>query len=282
MVSSENGGQDLNHQQAIRQVAPASIITYPNAKKSGLLRCNPANDDHLAYLFLSNQYEDLDVFIAESFDAGATWTEQRRVNDDPIGNNRMQDMVWADFNSEGDLVVSWRDRRNGSDSTYQTASEIWAAFKENGSQTFSPNFSITSEVVDFDSILENAGNDFMCIKLHRDTLYATWGDARDGILNIWFQQMTTDGLVLSTNQISSEEKSLVNLYPNPSNHSLFLESKAIQSFAIFELSGKRVLTQTLDLPADKLNVNIEALPKGTYLIEIQTHFGTIAKKIVKQ
>ena len=52
----------------------------------------------------------------------------------------MQDLVWADFDEDGDLVISWRDRRNGDEGTYETASEIWAAFRDKDELVFSPNF----------------------------------------------------------------------------------------------------------------------------------------------
>ena len=72
---------------------------------------------------------DIDVFLRESMDEGKTWSNATRINDDPISNNRMQDLIWGDFDSDGDLIVSWRDRRNGTDSTFQTDSEIWATFR---------------------------------------------------------------------------------------------------------------------------------------------------------
>ena len=49
---------------------------------------------------------DIDVFMSESFDEGAIWTSGIRINDDPIANNRMQDLLWADFDVNGNLVVS--------------------------------------------------------------------------------------------------------------------------------------------------------------------------------
>ena len=44
------------------------------AKKAGLLRVNPVNDNHLIFLSIGNDHGDGDVFIRESFDAGINWS----------------------------------------------------------------------------------------------------------------------------------------------------------------------------------------------------------------
>ncbi|MEO1450076.1 MAG: sialidase family protein, partial [Bacteroidota bacterium] len=71
LVSSVNGGTDLIHQHALTQTDPPSVLDYPHAKKGGLLLCNPAADSHLVFLFLSAEFGNLDVFLTESFNAGA-------------------------------------------------------------------------------------------------------------------------------------------------------------------------------------------------------------------
>ncbi|MEQ9306792.1 MAG: sialidase family protein, partial [Marinoscillum sp.] len=216
LTTSSDGGKNLNHGN-INIFPHNSFPSDSLAKKGTLLLSNPADPNHLAYVHLRTDYGDMDVYLIESMDAGATWSAPVRINDDPPGNDRMQDLLWADFDSDGDLIISWRDRRNGSDSTYQTETEIWAAFRDKHSHKFKPNFQISSQLIDYTSDMEEAGNDFMCVKLQNDTLNAVWGDPRDGELNIWFQQMTTNGTVLSTNQISSETIPPLIIYPNPTN-----------------------------------------------------------------
>jgi hypothetical protein len=202
IASSDDAGNNFNYHSVLTST---HAVSYPLAKKGYLLRSDPADTEHLAFFYLDVPYGDLDIFVTESFNKGVNWSPAIRLNDDPIANNRMQDLVWADFDTDGDLVVSWRDRRNGTDSTYTTASEIWGAVRHRDSTQFSANFRISDTIVDYDTILAFAGNDFMCIKFRDDTLNAVWGDTRDGKLNIWFQKTGIDGSVLSIHQISCEK-----------------------------------------------------------------------------
>lgn len=282
LAQSMNGGVGFTHSTILTANPPLNTGNYPSAKKAPLLISNPSDSEHLVYIYLSAENGDLDVFIIETFNAGVSWSSPIRINDDPLGNNRLQDLLWADFDTDGDLIVSWRDRRNGTDSTYQTQSEIWASFRGKDSIQFEPNFQITSQTVAYDSVLENAGNDFMCIKIQNDTLSATWGDTRDGELNIWFQRMTSNGTVLSIQQISSEDIPSVFVYPNPTASLLFVESEHIKEISVHDLNGKEMISILNVTGKDKITINMENYPSGTFLIDIKTSEGAFSKKIIKE
>ena len=281
LASSSNGGISLTHNKVStfdQNNAPTDTL----AKKGVLLLCNPANAEHLAFIHLSRIHGDLDVFLSESFDEGNNWTTPIRINDDPIANGKMQDLIWGDFDQDGDLIISWRDRRNGSNNTYKTETEIWAAFRDKDSVNFESNFQITNQTIVYDDVLENAGNDFMCIRLMDDTLSATWGDTRDGFLNIWFQRMDTEGTILSTNQISSNELDPILLYPNPTNSIVTIKSELIKSIEMFNLDGKRVYNSSFEKPIDTFTLNIESFHPGLYIIKVKTERGEITRNILKQ
>ena len=233
-------------------------------------------------MHLRSDHGDIDVYLTESLNAGKNWTTPVRINDDPIANNKMQDMLWADFDTDGDLVISWRDRRNGSDSTFQTETEIWAAFRDKDSVRFRPNFHITTQLVDYDSDMGEAGNDFMCIKLQDDTLSAVWGDPRDGELNIWFQRMTREGIILSTSQIAKETVPLVIFYPNPTSSILKIQGDGIQSVEIFSFNGQRLWFNAYVLEHNTVDINMESFVAGSYLVKVKTISGEFSSKIVKQ
>lgn len=62
--------------------------------------------------------------------------------------------------------------------------------------------------------------------------------------------------------------STVTLYPNPTNNKLFvdIEKEGTYLLIIYNISGQKVLTQTL---TDKHNlVNMNKLPDGTYFYEL--------------
>jgi len=280
LASTSDGGASFSH---------SNILTYPTgsfpteeSKKAHLLISNPANSNHLALIYLSSINGDMDVFLTETLDAGGTWSSPTRINDDPIGNDRMQDLVWGDFDTEGNLIISWRDRRNGTDSTYQTSSEIWAAYRNHNSLQFEPNFQITDQTVAYDSVLENAGNDFMCIKMKNDIINAVWGDVRNGKLNIWFQRTATDGTFLHVQQISSEKIPEIFIYPNPSTSIVTIENKSIKKVTVCDINGKQLMVKQNENGLEIIEINLENFSMGSYLIEVKTAKGIYTKKIIKK
>ena len=281
MASSNNGGSTFSHTNVLTLTDPIPLSNYPAAKKGYVLINNPANSNHLAFIYLRTINGDLDVYLIETVDAGTNWSIPLRINDDPLGNNRMQDLVWADFDTDGDLVISWRDRRNGTDGSYQTPSEIWASYRHKDSLQFAPNFQITSQTVDYDSVLENAGNDFMCIKLQDDALNAVWGDTRNGKLNIWFQSMDVDGTVLYVQQISSEEIPEIFIYPNPAISIVHVESEDIREVTVYDVNGKNLFSRQNETEANIIEINVESYSSGTYFIKVTTAKGVTTKKIIK-
>ncbi|MBK8808284.1 MAG: hypothetical protein IPO21_17320 [Bacteroidales bacterium] len=55
---------------------------------------------------------DADIMAFHTNDGGQTWSSPIRINDDSLSNGKAQDMVWGSYNEQGNLVVTWRDRRN--------------------------------------------------------------------------------------------------------------------------------------------------------------------------
>lgn len=280
LVSSEDGGNSLSHQSIFTST---TSVDDDLAKGGYLLRSNPADNKHLIFLYLNVTFGDIDVFLRESFDAGQNWTDELRLNDDPIGNNRMQDMVWADFDDDGDLVVSWRDRRNANDSIYSTSTEIWGTVRQKDEINFSDNFKISDgPPVPHDTVLNFAGNDFMCIKLVNDTLNAVWGDVRNGKLNIWFQRMDINGVIQSIQLLASEDLFTVNLFPNPVISELTIEAKTLKQITVIDQNGKQVAVFHNSTHSDNLNIDLSSLIKGVYLLQIATNKGIVTKKIIKE
>jgi len=75
-----------------------------------------------------------------------------------------------------------------------------------------------------------------------------------------------------------EEVNMSNLYqvyPNPTSSSIFVNGLGIQEIEIYNASGESVLKTNLH------NVNLNTLPKGVYMIKINSETGTVMKKLVK-
>lgn len=281
LASSSNGGSTFNYKSIINLSGNAAV-NDSLAKKGYLLRSNPKNPNHLIFILLLKNHGDADVFLIESFNSGNTWSGLKRVNDDPIGNNRMQDLIWADFDLDGDLIVTWRDRRNAPDSTYSTSSEIWGAFRHKDSLNFSPNFLISDTQVSYNTILAVAGNDFMCVKFRNDTINAVWGDTRSGRLNIYFQRKSFNGTTLSTQQISSEIIPILKVSPNPASDFIHVAAKEIKQVSFFDSFGKELLHIDNSISKDEMTLNIKEFPSGNYILRVLSENGIQTRKIIKK
>jgi hypothetical protein len=265
----------------IMDLSGSIAITDSLAKKGYLLLSNPSNADHLAFFWLLNNYGDADLFFWESYNSGSSWTTPVRINDDPIGNNRVQDLLWADFDHDGDLVVTWRDRRNATDTTFTTSSEIWGAFRHKDSTHFARNFLISNVQASYDTILANPGNDFMCVKITNDTLNAVWGDIRNGHLNIYFQRMLPGGIISSTQQLSSEKVPILNISPNPASNFIKVGTKGIKQLTIFDSFGREFFQIDNSIAKDEMTLNIREFPSGNYILRVLSENGIQTGKILK-
>jgi hypothetical protein len=198
LVSSTDGQTNFKRTVVSRNL-PISV--EEDTKKGYLIRANPLDANHLVYVYLGKPAggDDCDIACLETKDGGQSWSSPIRISDDDPTKNTWQDMLWANFNEKGDFVVSWRDRRTGNGPGCEQPSSFYAAIKKADEDTFSKNFQLSDQVWPYDSLLNNAGNDFMCIEYVEDTLYSVWGEVREKGISIWFEN------VLST------EKQLVHL-----------------------------------------------------------------------
>lgn len=278
LARSDNAGAGFEYNTVFAS-STSVAVTDTSAKKGYLLRANPANPGELAFLYLSTESGDPDIICRISEDGGESWTDGIRVNDDLPGNGRMQDLVWAAFDQDGDLAVTWRDRRNAQDTGYAASYEIYGAVKLKNADTFSPNFRISDMQVPFDDILLTNGNDFMCCELYNDTISAVWGDTRNGTLNIWMQRTTISGTLVSSQNLSEEKLPEWSLYQS-SDKKLILRSSRVQSYSLFSASGQLLMRQELIHPADEISIGTHALPPGLYIVKALTADGPVKSGVI--
>jgi hypothetical protein len=237
-----------------------------NLKQGYCLVSDPINSNRMAEVYVGGQNGDADIFIITTNNGGVTWSNPVRVNDDAIGNGKHQDMPWASYNSAGRLVVTWRDRRNGTGTGFQQASDTYAALSTDNGASFYPNFRLSSMTAAFDSVLYQNGNDFMGCKLVGDTICATWGDVRTGKLNIFFAKASdSTGISAGVTEVASEETGTLTVYPNPASSIIQITLPFISSNAVLTLtdaSGKIVFEKKA--PKGEEQIDINGLARGIY------------------
>ena len=234
---SANGGESFSYAE-MQESAGDDLSNDTTSKKGYQLLVDPINPNHLAFLWIFAPYGDNDIYMLESMDGGDTWDAPERINDDAEANDVMQDLVWADFDADGDLAVCWRDRRNAADTGFAVQSEIWCAVRWKDSLAFSPNFRVSSTLLAFDPVLYENGNDFMAVQFAQDTVYAAWGDTRDAVLRIWFNKVAARDMQTGIEQaLTLESLTPLTIYPNPATDQIRISGPECSTYQAIDLHG---------------------------------------------
>ncbi len=284
MAQSHDGGQSFSRSFLIQ---PVEDLTEKDSIKGGFhLITDPANPNHLVFAWADARDGDYDVFAIVSFDGGATWHDTSRVNDDPVGNGVVQDMVWPMFGPNGALAIVWRDRRNGSSPGYASASDTYFSSSTDGGMTWSKNQRLSDSTSPYNPALFRPGNDFLSGTIFHDTLFAAWADLRTGFLKIYVASSALnarDEVIPSGNTSSSVPLTVV---PNPAEGNarinFGLSSSTDCSLAIYDLRGvliRQILSEVLTAGSQSINCPISGLANGDYFIVLRTSSGVSRAKL---
>ncbi len=276
-ASSSNKGQTFSYTTVWSGiVAPLNA----NLKTGYRLAVNPIDSSKMVFLLPSASNGDVDITVLRSNNGGQTWSSAVRINDDAISNGKEQDMVWAAYNDQGKLVVTWRDRRSASVNGYLNAGyDFYYATSSDDGQTFSANQKLSSQFIPFDSTIAQSGNDMMNCAYSGDTLYATWGDTRNGKMNIYFAKT-----IVSTNTNIEMTKldggtSQLKVYPNPINEYLNVEvgnEMKGKIISLYDVNGKKIFSYTVT--DTTMKIKTQSLVKGIYFLNA----GDEVKKVIKK
>lgn len=78
--------------------------------------------------------------------------------------------------------------------------------------------------------------------------------------------------------VAENEDNNVQIYPNPAKDILYINAEDIEYVKIISLTGVTVYEQSVE--GDTFNMNIEDLPNGTYLIQINAADGVMTRPII--
>jgi hypothetical protein len=259
-AQSNNQGQTYTYDVAYQGQGFGTSNTL--VKAGPLLKAHPNDANQLSYFFLSDDFGEADVVFIETSNNGASWSIPTRINQDPIGNGKIQDLIWADYATNGDLAVCWRDRRNANGTGYSVSSEIFCTVRNAVTSNWMNDFSVSDFAVDHLPVLEDSGNDFMNVILESDTLNVIWGDVRSGSLKIYFSKR---GIYDTTNQIVSLPVQERMVFPNPVSTELSISKEFIGSdFYLMTAEGKSVRNGKID----SSQLHFESIPTGSYQLLI--------------
>lgn len=250
----------------VSKTAPASFYSYQTAfqglgfgtsndtlKSGPHLALDPNNANRAAYFFMTDVFGDPDIAFIEK--NASNWSAPTRVNNDLQGNGIIQDLIWADYDSDGELGVCWRDRRNANTAGYASSSQIYCRIKSN--QGWGAEFAI-SPLVAHDSILLENGNDFLTVEFQNNQLYTIWGDVRSGTLKIYLNRYNQNDSTNTVNEIPTQLK----VFPNPSSGIFQIPLElTTQKFELTNSNGRIVRKGSLSSELD-----ITEFPAGIYIL----------------
>ena len=273
---SGNQGQTFSY-ATVYAAAPAAGDT--NLKNGYQLIAHHSDSNKLIFISPDSQNGDADIIGIHSNDGGQTWSTPIRINDDVVSNGKAQDMVWGAYNEQGDLAITWRDRRNsGTNGFWNAAYDFYYATSSDNGQTFSSNQKLSSQLIAFDSIIAENGNDFMSCVFTNDTLCTVWGDTRSGKLNIYFAKT-----IVSTNTsievtLLNSEGYTIDLFPDPVGNELKISvSNELvgKEFSIYDSSGRKILNQKTSFKAFTLDTS--SFSSGIYFLKIDSEIKRFVK-----
>jgi len=266
------------HYSTVYAAIPAAADTNP--KNRYLLLTSPIDSNKAAFLLPSAQSGDPDIVAINSTDGGQTWSSPVRTNDGALANGKAQDMVWGAYNGQGDLVVTWRDRRQSAANGFWNAGYgfYYATSTDNGA-SFSANNLLSSQFIAFDSVLTQSGNDFMSCAYHGDTLCTLWGDTRNGKMNIYFAKTITSTNTSVEIAVLNDETNFLTLFPNPAENTVSVSvSEALvgNELLVFAATGQKVLSTRLESAVGQINTS--DWQKGIYFMKIGSRIQRFVKR----
>jgi hypothetical protein len=127
-----------------------------------------------------NGANDIDVFLVKSSDGGNSWSEIKRVNDDPLKNGKQQFMSWMSVDPvTGAINILFYDRRNYNDAN----TDVYLARSTDGGETFK-NIKISE--TPFMPKKKVFFGDYISISAYNDFVASCWMRLDNGYLSVQY------------------------------------------------------------------------------------------------
>jgi hypothetical protein len=146
-----------------------------------------AGDGRLCAAWTDARHGDADVLLRCSGDGGQRWQELRRVNDDPLGNERTQYLPHLSLSPGGRLDAVFYDRRDDSE---DLLNDVSFTYSTDGGGSFAPNLRLTSDpslsligqeyaIVSAEGLVEFGSR--LALLSRPEAAVAAWADTRNSL-----------------------------------------------------------------------------------------------------
>lgn len=218
-----------------------------------------------------------DIWSRYSDDDGQTWSDAKRINDDPFtqASYQWQPAMWCDKET-GRLYVQWMDSR---DSPTNDSAAIYATYSDDGGETFQTNQRISNEMMVINCATCGGGGtpryqgDYNGIVSNENVSQLAWGDFRYGTFASFTGYFPDFGMKIfpATKEIAYKDTvwavvPSVKLYDNEAIFSAVLPEPTAGSFNIEYPFGQSI-SSFPDSVAIVISVN--DVPEGNYTLAVK-------------
>lgn len=229
---------------------------------------------------------DPDIYFSRSTDRGVSWSSPLRINDDQLGNSKMQCWPWIEVNETGKIAIVYYDSRN---TTSNDIIEAYLAHSEDNGISFT-NYKLSS--VPSPTNQPNTAvrfGDYIGVDYVNTSIIPVWTDERSGGTNQeCYTAIVSTPVNIGNSNTEVPEKFLLNQnYPNPFNPSTVIgyqiKTNSLISLKVFDVLGNEVetLVNNNQLAGSyEIKFNGSWLSSGTYFCRLQSFNSETGEIIV--
>ena len=147
-----------------------------------VISCDRSNGHYRGTIFINwsdnrNGATDSDIWVVKSSDGGKTWSNPKRVNDDPAGKQQYFNFLSVD-QVTGYVFIVFYDRRNYADNK----TDVYVAVSRDGGTRFE-NMQISD--TPFIPYSTAFFGHYLGISAHNNQVFAVWSRQDNGVNSIW-------------------------------------------------------------------------------------------------
>lgn len=180
-AKSTDGGLTFNTPFVVA-TGPAATIPWSQSGPTTFpsIACDITGGARNGYIYVTwcdGRNGDADIFLTRSTDRGSVWSSPIRVNNDGLGNGKVQAWPWIAVDDQGKISISFFDTRN---TPNNNTIEAWVARSTDGGVTF------TNDVLSSQQSPTNQPNsdvrygDYIGIDSWSGNTVPVWTDERAG------------------------------------------------------------------------------------------------------
>ena len=205
--------------------------------------CDLSNGPYRGTIYINwsdqrNGINDTDIWIIKSTDGGTSWSDPKRVNDDPAG--RQQFFTWMTVDQvTGYVYTVFYDRRNHNNNL----TDVYMAVSKDGGETFL-NFKVSETPFSPDQSI--FFGDYTNIAVYDSIVRPIWTRLQNGTLSVMTALVGNIYVGISPEKEKPVPFSLEQNYPNPVQDITYISYKihapARVSLKVFDVYGHEVAT----------------------------------------